>query len=181
MTMPRRAASCGEAWRSGAPARCISPPPDDNSPAMMRDSVLFPDPFAPSKPRTRPCRNVRSTPSSATTPPKCLVIPRAIRSGGAISPSVGGAAGRPSGEESIKLWFREPFCQKVAVRLILHRGEGAIQVVGGHLKVDWILDDAVRHGLELAALRQSHRDTDGVAADIRRVRLRESAHVGAAV
>src|ERR1700742_69493 len=120
MMMPRRAAAWGEAWRSVAPDISFVPASGVTSPAMMRDSVLLPEPLAPSRPGTRPGAKDRSTPSSATTPPKRFATPLTCsRLGTGDAGAPGAAAGdtKASGEESVKLLFREPLGQEVAVRL----------------------------------------------------------------
>src|SRR5436853_2320942 len=46
-----------------------------STPAMILISVDLPDPFSPTRQCTSPAASERSTPRSATTPPKCLEIP----------------------------------------------------------------------------------------------------------
>src|SRR4051794_35221887 len=106
-------------------------------------------------------------------------MPRTLSSGVAWTAAMA-AAGAVSGKEGIKLRFREPLSQEIAVRLVLHQVQCLVEVVARHLHVDRIVDGVLRHRLELAPVREANGDADGVAADVRRVRLGESARLGAA-
>ena len=59
----------------------ISTAPDVSfsSPAMVRMSVVLPEPEAPSSTRNSPSRTARSTPSTARTPAKCVCSSRTSR------------------------------------------------------------------------------------------------------
>ena len=49
------------------------------TPEMQFSRVVFPDPFGPISPDTRPFGSSSETPLSARTPPKCFVRPDAQR------------------------------------------------------------------------------------------------------
>src|SRR3989454_11651303 len=51
----------------------ISPDVGRSSPAIMRSSVVFPEPEEPSRTRNSPSRIDRSTPSTAWRSPKCFL------------------------------------------------------------------------------------------------------------
>src|SRR3989442_10490630 len=69
---------------------CISPDVGRSSPAIMRSSVVFPEPEEPSRTRNSPSRIDRSTPSTAWRSPKCFLslrisIPATV---GALTPGL---------------------------------------------------------------------------------------------
>src|ERR1700738_3252454 len=66
---------------SRADRKCVSRPsstkrPENSvcTPAMIFISVLFPAPFSPTRPWISPAESAKSTPRSASTPPKAFVI-----------------------------------------------------------------------------------------------------------
>src|SRR5262245_36684621 len=58
-----------------APLKTMRPEVSGNSPQMRLTIVLLPEPLGPMRPRISPRATVRSTPSTARTPPKCLQTP----------------------------------------------------------------------------------------------------------
>ena len=56
-----------------APATMTEPESSETSPAAEHRSVVFPDPFGPTRPTTEPASTRRSIPPSATEPPNLLV------------------------------------------------------------------------------------------------------------
>ncbi len=75
MPMPAARASRAERRRSAAPSSRIAPSYSACTPAMIFISVLLPAPFSPTSPWISPSRSVKSTPWSASTPPKALPMP----------------------------------------------------------------------------------------------------------
>src|SRR5262245_9437881 len=71
-TTPRRAIACGGRPVIEAPSSRTSPAVGGNSPVMTLISVVLPAPFGPISARISVLGSVRSTPSSATRPPKAL-------------------------------------------------------------------------------------------------------------
>src|SRR6185437_13491016 len=76
------------ACASRADRKCVSLPssrkrPENSgcTPAMIFISVLLPAPFSPTRPWISPGRSAKSTPRSASTPPKVLPIPFSSRRG----------------------------------------------------------------------------------------------------
>ena len=66
-----------------------SPPSAWASPSSSASSVVFPAPLGPTRPCTCPGATSRSTPSSATTSPKDLTIPRARTASARVTSSTG--------------------------------------------------------------------------------------------
>src|SRR5215469_13938035 len=62
-----------------SPRKAISPVSLRKVPVMQLTSVLLPEPLGPSRPTRSPVATWKSTPSSATKPPKCLLILVAVR------------------------------------------------------------------------------------------------------
>src|SRR5262249_47057201 len=78
--IPRRVDSTGVRWVSASPAMTIWPPASGaQTPEMILISVLLPEPFSPTRQWISPSRRSKSTPSSAWTPPKRLLIARNAR------------------------------------------------------------------------------------------------------
>src|SRR5215475_3350886 len=81
MAMPAARASRAERKRVSFPSRSKRPENSGCTPAMIFISVLFPAPFSPTRPWISPGRSAKSTPRSASTPPKVLLIPLSSRMG----------------------------------------------------------------------------------------------------
>src|SRR5215207_1907042 len=58
-----------------SPRNSTAPAVGGNRPQIRLTIVLFPEPFGPISPKIRPGSTLRSTPSTARTPPKCLLSP----------------------------------------------------------------------------------------------------------
>ena len=86
ISMPFSRASSGRAKRTGSPSSSISPAEGAKLPAMILTSVDLPAPLSPISPSTSPRPRSRSIPCSAWMAPKCLEMPRRLRTGG-ITPS----------------------------------------------------------------------------------------------
>src|SRR3989475_8365864 len=69
--MPRALGGTSPSTRS--PPMSISPDVGRSSPAIIRSSVVFPEPEDPSRTRNSPSRIERSTPSTAWRSPKCFL------------------------------------------------------------------------------------------------------------
>ena len=67
--------------RRGRPSSSIVPASGRTTPPSTLISVDFPAPFSPSRAWISPARSVKSTPSSAATPPNRFVIPRSASRG----------------------------------------------------------------------------------------------------
>src|SRR5919202_52678 len=91
--MPSARASSGEAIVTGSPSKRISPASGGSTPASALTSVLLPAPLSPTSATTSPASTAKCAPRSARTRPKLLTIPRASRSGCAISDRAGGGDG----------------------------------------------------------------------------------------
>src|SRR5690348_13693228 len=87
MAMPAACASRAERNRFSCPSSSKRPENSGCTPAMIFISVLLPAPFSPTRPWISPGRSAKSTPRSASTPPKLFVMPCSSR------------MGRPSGME----------------------------------------------------------------------------------
>src|SRR5262249_23421874 len=70
--MPCATRTCGGEAEMSAPRNNTSPDVGANSPQIRLTIVLLPEPLGPMRPRIVPSGTVRSTPSTARTPPKCL-------------------------------------------------------------------------------------------------------------
>ena len=94
----------GPSWPGSMPSTDRSPPVTGETQAIMRIVVVLPAPLGPRNPNTSPRCTSKSTPSTATYPPKRLVRPRAEISGrvavgrrGAASPAAVGGLDRDVG------------------------------------------------------------------------------------
>src|SRR6185503_5125057 len=85
MAMPAACASRAERKRVSLPSSRKRPENSGCTPAMIFISVLLPAPFSPTRPWISPGRSAKSTPRSASTPPKVLPIPFSSRRG--VEPS----------------------------------------------------------------------------------------------
>src|SRR5215475_13695906 len=85
MAMPAARASRAERKRVSFPSSSKRPENSGCTPAMIFISVLLPAPFSPTRPWISPGRSAKSTPRSASTPPKVLLIPCSSRRGEAPS------------------------------------------------------------------------------------------------
>src|SRR3984893_11774800 len=74
MAMPAARASRTDRKRVSRPSSTRRPENSACTPAMIFISLLFPAPFSPTRPWISPAQSVKSTPRSASTPPKALVI-----------------------------------------------------------------------------------------------------------
>src|SRR5215467_228076 len=81
MAMPAARASRAERKRVSFPSSRKRPENSGCTPAMIFISVLFPAPFSPTRPWISPADSAKSTPRSASTPPKVLLIPCSSRRG----------------------------------------------------------------------------------------------------
>src|SRR5690348_8047541 len=81
MAMPAACASRAERNRVSCPSSSKRPENSGCTPAMIFISVLLPAPFSPTRPWISPGRSAKSTPRSASTPPKVLLIPLSSRMG----------------------------------------------------------------------------------------------------
>src|SRR5215470_16782420 len=81
MAIPAARASRAERKRVSSPSRRKRPENSGCTPAMIFISVLFPAPFSPTRPWISPGESAKSTPRSASTPPKVLLIPCNSRMG----------------------------------------------------------------------------------------------------
>src|ERR1700759_5677334 len=81
MAMPAARASRAERKRVSRPSSRKRPENSGCTPAMIFISVLLPAPFPPTSPWISPGRSAKSTPRSASTPPKVLPIPCSSRRG----------------------------------------------------------------------------------------------------
>src|SRR4051794_41177153 len=88
--MPAASPSRGDENRTGSPSMRSSPSSGDMLPVRMRTSVDLPAPFSPTRAWTRPGRHVRSARSSARTPGKDLLSPRACRTA-VVADAIGSA------------------------------------------------------------------------------------------
>src|SRR5438034_3172500 len=93
VSIPRPAASRGVLMWTGFPSHEIWPLSGAWIPAIHLISTDLPAPLSPASAVTCPDGTSRSTPTSACTGPKFLLIPRSRRSGSALP--VGGAGGGP--------------------------------------------------------------------------------------
>ena len=82
---PMANAAWAEAMVTSMPPRRICPASGWWTPEIIRASVDFPAALSPTSATTSPARTVRSTSTSASTPPKCLLTERSLRSGGRAS------------------------------------------------------------------------------------------------
>src|SRR5436309_10533946 len=73
--MPRRQTRSGERPTSDWPRKLRRPASGRQKPAMQLNRVVLPEPFGPISPTISPSRTAKSTPSTATRPPKRLVTP----------------------------------------------------------------------------------------------------------
>src|SRR5690349_17572217 len=85
MAMPAPCASRAERKCVSCPSIRKRPENSGCTPAMIFISVLLPAPFSPTRPWISPGRSAKSTPRSASTPPKVLPIPFSSRRG--VEPS----------------------------------------------------------------------------------------------
>src|SRR6185312_15582366 len=81
MAMPAACASRAERNRLSCPSSSKRPENSGCRPAMIFISVLLPAPFSPTRPWISPAESAKSTPRSASTPPKALLIPLSSRMG----------------------------------------------------------------------------------------------------
>src|ERR1700745_3933493 len=81
MAIPAARASRAERKRCSRPSRRKRPENSGCTPARIFISVLLPAPFSPTRPWISPGRSAKSTPRSASTPPKVLPIPFSSRRG----------------------------------------------------------------------------------------------------
>src|SRR5579871_2186076 len=81
MAMPAARASRADRKRVSCPSSRKRPENSGCTPAMIFISVLLPAPFSPTRPWISPGRSAKSTPRSASTPPKVLLIPFSSRMG----------------------------------------------------------------------------------------------------
>src|SRR5258707_3091899 len=81
MAMPAPCASRAERKRVSRPSSRRRPENSGCTPAMIFISVLFPAPFSPTRPWISPAYSAKSTPRSASTPPKLFVISCSSRMG----------------------------------------------------------------------------------------------------
>src|ERR1700759_5378345 len=89
MAMPAACASRAERKRVSRPSSSRRPENSGCTPAMIFISVLLPAPFSPTRPWISPARSAKSTPRSASTPPKVLLIPFSSRMGDEPSGTTG--------------------------------------------------------------------------------------------
>src|SRR6185295_19893811 len=73
--IPSDTRAWGGSSEMSAPRKNTRPSVSGNSPQIRLTIVLLPEPLGPIRPRISPCATVRSTLSTARTPPKCLVRP----------------------------------------------------------------------------------------------------------
>src|SRR5262245_5683614 len=97
-TMPSRVRLCAGSLVMFEPLNAIVPWSQMSAPEMQLIMVVLPDPFGPIRPRRSPSPRWRSTPFSATNPPKRLVSPLTLRIGSAMALGLGAHA--PVGEEA---------------------------------------------------------------------------------
>src|SRR2546428_481108 len=112
--MPRALGGTSPSTRS--PPMSISPDVGRSSPAIIRSSVVFPEPEEPSSTRNSPSRIERSTPSTAWRSPKCFLSrARLRRSSLAGRPTTGRVVGRrPPGKpvpEGLGILCQTPFLE----------------------------------------------------------------------
>src|SRR6478672_8220351 len=81
MAMPAARASRTDRNRVSRPSNTKRPENSGCTPAMIFISVLFPAPFSPTRPWISPAYSAKSTPRSASTPPKLFVISCSSRMG----------------------------------------------------------------------------------------------------
>src|SRR3979490_2735545 len=74
MAIPAARASRTERKRVSGPLSVKRPENSACTPSMIFISVLFPAPFSPTRPWISPAESTKSTPRSASTPPKAFVI-----------------------------------------------------------------------------------------------------------
>src|SRR3977135_1161790 len=74
MAIPAARASRTDRKRVSRPSSTKRPENSACTPAMIFISVLFPAPFSPTRPWISPAESAKSTPRSASTPPKAFVI-----------------------------------------------------------------------------------------------------------
>src|SRR5258706_10954103 len=74
MAIPAARASRTDRKRVSRPSSAKRPENSACTPAMIFISVLFPAPFSPTRPWISPAESTKSTPRSASTPPKAFVI-----------------------------------------------------------------------------------------------------------
>src|SRR5689334_2643016 len=82
MAMPAASASRAERKCTSRPSNMKRPENSVCTPAMIFISVLLPAPFSPTRPWISPGNSAKSTPRSASTPPKAFVMPLSSRMGG---------------------------------------------------------------------------------------------------
>src|SRR4051812_11316690 len=75
-----RASRTDRKWVS-CPSSTKRPENSACTPAMIFINVLLPAPFSPTRPWISPANSAKSTPRSASTPPKALLIPCSSRMG----------------------------------------------------------------------------------------------------
>src|SRR5579871_5528843 len=141
MAIPAACASRAERKRRSWPSSRKLPENSGCTPAMIFISVLLPAPFSPTRPWISPGRSAKSTPRSASTPPKAFVIPFSSRMGG-----------RPS---DMRVLDQEVILHPLHARRV---GLGHDRTVG-----DDVLRDALA-GL-LAADHRGDAGNDGAAMD----------------
>src|SRR4051794_33347188 len=102
VTMPRPCASCGLPSVTSRPSNAIVPASGTWAPARILSRVDLPAPFSPSSAITSPRRTSKSTPCSACTPGKLLLIPDMRRRGstGAVRRTSWRRWGSPAGPGS---------------------------------------------------------------------------------
>src|SRR6516162_7276134 len=89
MAMPAARASRTERNRVWCPSSRKRPENSACTPAMIFINVLLPAPFSPTRPWISPAESAKSTPRSASTPPKALLMPSSSRRGEADSGMAG--------------------------------------------------------------------------------------------
>ena len=90
---PRRARACGLRPVMSSPFISTRPPRGCRRPESTPKSVVLPAPFGPTRPTVDPGGTDRLTPSSATTPPKRMVMFSAARTGAGNAAAVGASTG----------------------------------------------------------------------------------------
>src|ERR671930_323208 len=71
--MPKATRVCGANAEMSMPRTSTCPLVAGKRPQMRLTMVLLPEPLGPIRPQISPCATARSTPSTARTPPKCLL------------------------------------------------------------------------------------------------------------
>src|SRR5262249_1992859 len=77
--------ACGGRREMSAPLKTTRPGVGGSKPLMRWPIVLLPEPFGPMRPTISPRPTARSIPSTARTPPKCLVSPRRSSTGAILA------------------------------------------------------------------------------------------------